>query len=167
MSDVGDQQRMVAEAAWDFLYMEVVSAQRRLFNSETDSEAAYTKMELLGYRVGLSMAERASKDRARFADTLDIIKFVCKEMWILIFKKQVDNLKTNNRGVYVITDNSFRLLSRMASDSLSGDAAKTVVNDHLGFACGLIRGALANFGITAIVAAETATLPQYPMQQAD
>ena len=35
---------------------------------------------------------------------------------MLVFKKQVDNLKTNHRGVYVLTDNSFRPLSRMSSN---------------------------------------------------
>jgi len=40
---------------------------------------------------------------------------------MLVFKKQVDNLKTNHRGVYVLTDNSFRPLSRM-STSAGGQA---------------------------------------------
>lgn len=35
---------------------------------------------------------------------------------MLVFKKQVDNLKTNHRGVYVLTDNAFRPLSRMSAD---------------------------------------------------
>jgi hypothetical protein len=34
---------------------------------------------------------------------------------MLVFKKQVDNLKTNHRGVYVLTDNAFRPLSRMST----------------------------------------------------
>lgn len=40
---------------------------------------------------------RFSKDRPRFNDTLDVIKFLCKDLWTLVFKKQVDNLKTNHR----------------------------------------------------------------------
>lgn len=40
---------------------------------------------------------RFSKDRPRFSDTLDVIKFVCKDMWTLVFRKQIDNLKTNHR----------------------------------------------------------------------
>jgi hypothetical protein len=36
---------------------------------------------------------------------------------MLVFKKQVDNLKTNHRGVYVLTDNIFRPLSRMSADA--------------------------------------------------
>jgi len=38
-----------------------------------------------------------SRDRPRFADTLDMIKFLCKDVWTLVFRKQIDNLKTNHR----------------------------------------------------------------------
>lgn len=40
---------------------------------------------------------RFSKDRPRFTDTLDVIKFLCKDLWMLVFRKQIDNLKTNHR----------------------------------------------------------------------
>ena len=43
------------------------------------------------------IARRFSRDRPRFTDTLDVIKFVCKDLWILVFRKQIDNLKTNHR----------------------------------------------------------------------
>ena len=33
-------------------------------------------------------------------DTLDVIKFLCKDMWTLLFRKQIDNLKTNHRVWY-------------------------------------------------------------------
>lgn len=38
-----------------------------------------------------------SRDRPRFNDTLDVIKFLCKDLWMLVFRKQIDNLKTNHR----------------------------------------------------------------------
>ena len=41
--------------------------------------------------------DRFSRDRPRFTDTLDVIKFLCKDMWALLFRKQIDNLKTNHR----------------------------------------------------------------------
>lgn len=30
-------------------------------------------------------------------DTLDVIKFICKDLWTIVFRKQIDNLKTNHR----------------------------------------------------------------------
>jgi hypothetical protein len=35
----------------------------------------------------------------------------------LLFRKQIDNLKTNHRGIYVLTDNTFKPLTRMSFDT--------------------------------------------------
>ena len=40
---------------------------------------------------------RYSRDRPRMTDPLEVVKFMCKEFWIAVFKKQVDNLRTNHR----------------------------------------------------------------------
>lgn len=40
---------------------------------------------------------RFSRDRPRFTDNLDVIKFLCKDLWTILFRKQIDNLKTNHR----------------------------------------------------------------------
>lgn len=48
-------------------------------------------------RNPFSSENRFSRDRPHFNDTLDVIKFVCKDLWTLVFRKQVDNLKTNHR----------------------------------------------------------------------
>ena len=38
------------------------------------------------------------------ADILELVKFVCKDVWVALFDKQIDNLRTNHRGVYVLYD---------------------------------------------------------------
>lgn len=43
------------------------------------------------------MIYRFTKDCSRFKDELDVLKFVCKEFWNGVFKKQVDNLRTNHQ----------------------------------------------------------------------
>lgn len=40
---------------------------------------------------------RFSRDRPRFTEHLDVIKFLCKDLWVILFRKQIDNLKTNHR----------------------------------------------------------------------
>lgn len=50
-----------------------------------------------GELTGTHVWRRFSRDRPRFNDTLDVIKFICKDLWTLVFRKQVDNLKTNHR----------------------------------------------------------------------
>jgi hypothetical protein len=43
------------------------------------------------------LASRLCRDRPLFGDSLDAIKFVCKELWVSCWDKQVDNLRTNHR----------------------------------------------------------------------
>ncbi|KXJ97543.1 transport protein particle component [Microdochium bolleyi] len=132
------------------------STSRRLDEDE-ERDAVFYRLETLGYRVGLGLVERFSRDRPRFNDTLDAIKFVCKDLWTLVFKKQVDNLKTNHRGVYVLTDNLFRPLARMSTDT--GGQAVVRAQPFLWFPCGILRGALAAMGIQATVQAESSEIP--------
>ena len=43
------------------------------------------------------------------------MKFVCKVLWVSVYKKEIDNLRTNHQGVYVLNDNRFRFLLRLAA----------------------------------------------------
>lgn len=68
-----------------------------VLDEEEAREATFFRLEALGYRVGQGLAERFSRDRPRFTDHLDVIKFICKDLWVVLFRKQIDNLKTNHR----------------------------------------------------------------------
>jgi len=163
-SNEEQKQLFVNEACLEFLIMEMVDLMfRTTTDSENDKEAVFYKLEMLGYQVGQSLVERFARDRPRFVDTLDVVKYICKDLWGIIFKKQIDNLKTNHRGVYVLQDNSFRWFFRMSTEAGGPDAAKRAIS-YLWFPCGLIRGALANLGVVSIVIAETSTLPQCTFQ---
>ena len=127
-------------------------------------ETVFFRLDALGCRVGLALAERFSRDRPRFTDPLDVIKFLCKDLWIIVFRKQIDNLKTNHRGVYVLTDNNFKPLKNMSLETgTSGYRSREVMMQQaqpfLYFPAGLIRGALSGLGIQASVVAETSELP--------
>lgn len=65
--------------------------------TEVFKDSVYFRLERLGFRVGQGLSERFSRDRPRFTDDLDVIKFLCKDIWTVVFKKQIDNLKTNHR----------------------------------------------------------------------
>ncbi|KAK4639697.1 hypothetical protein QC762_710615 [Podospora pseudocomata] len=164
--------RFLSSSALDFLLIEVVPMSYRINSEisegegeeEEEREAAFYRLEGIGYRVGQGLVERFAKDRGKFGDALDVIKFVCKDLWGLVFRKQVDNLKTNHRGVYVLTDNNFRPLSRMSVETggRSGGAQQAAVvraQPFLWVPCGIVRGALAAMGIQATVQAETTELP--------
>ncbi|KAI2487167.1 Trafficking protein particle complex protein [Pyrenophora tritici-repentis] len=148
-------------------------------DDEEAREAVFHRLESLGYRVGLGVVERVSRQTPRPTTPLDCIKFLCKDLWTLLFRKQIDNLKTNHRGIYVLTDNTFKPLGRMSFDTKKYDAAiqaalvaqtgdvalgrdansQARVQPFLYFPAGLIRGCLASLGIQATVTAESAALP--------
>ncbi|KOM52912.1 hypothetical protein LR48_Vigan09g157100 [Vigna angularis] len=114
-------------------------------------------------------------ERPRFTDHLEAIKFICKDFWSELFKKQIDNLKTNHRGTFVLQDNKFRWLARMSVDPSTDNAGSVEDNNsptaenkaahamsmHLYFPCGIIRGALSNLGIPCAVSADISNLPAW------
>ncbi|KAK7849010.1 trafficking protein particle complex subunit 6b [Quercus suber] len=93
-------------------------------------------------------------ERPRFSDHLDAIKFICKDFWSELFKKQIDNLKTNHRGTFVLQDNRFRWLAHISGNPspkngdlsqynynpLAENKAAQATSMHLNFPCGIIRG---------------------------
>ncbi|PFH56862.1 hypothetical protein XA68_15844 [Ophiocordyceps unilateralis] len=129
----------------------------RVDDDDHHLDAVHFRLESLGYRVGQGLVERFSKDRPRFNDALDIIKFLCKDLWSLVFGKNIDNLKTNHRGVYVLTDNMFRPFARMSTEA--GGQAVVRAQPFLWFPCGIVRGTLAALGMEAVVQAEINDLP--------
>ena len=76
------------------------------------------------------------RDRPRFHDTLDSVKFVCKEFWAHMFGKQVDKLQSNSKGVYVLHDRAFRPLQN-ASLAAVGDSSGGVGDETAAAAAGV------------------------------
>lgn len=111
----------------------------------------------MGFSVGYRIIERLTREWNRFKDELDMIKFICTDFWSSLYHKQIDNLRTNHHGVYVLQDNSFRLLNKVGTNSNKQYLQETP--RLLTFTCGLLRGSLANLGIISTVNAEISTLP--------
>uniref|UniRef100_A0A1I7XHY0 Ion channel n=1 Tax=Heterorhabditis bacteriophora TaxID=37862 RepID=A0A1I7XHY0_HETBA len=78
---------------------------------------AESHLESIGFRVGYVLAEKASKESPKLQTELEVVKFICKEFWSAAFGKQVDNLRTNHQGVYVVQDNKFCSLTSLAEGS--------------------------------------------------
>lgn len=129
------------------------------------SEMAAAKLERMGYSVGYRLCERlaqqktfsggggTSKDPAQAvaASQLEAVKFLCKEFWMEVFRKQIDKLQTNHRGVFVLKDLELKWLTRLPSNQ---ERARVAAIQLLAFPCGLVRGALANLGIPAVVSCD-------------
>ena len=82
--------------------------------SDDEDEGLRARLEAIGLHVGANITERCGDHmvlqrgaqtniqrlchgRAGFTDSLDIVKFVCKDLWSTCWDKQVDNLRTNHR----------------------------------------------------------------------
>ncbi|XP_032794231.1 trafficking protein particle complex subunit 6b [Daphnia magna] len=152
---------MADDALFDFLHMEIVS---HVTKSDPgllqDGDEAMSKLEQIGYSTGYRFIERLTKDLSRFKDELEVMKAICKDFWSAVFKKQVDNLRTNHQGVYVLQDNKFRFLASISNSRQYLELAPK----YLVFTCGLLRGALASLGLTCIVTAEVTTMPACKFQ---
>ncbi|WFD04358.1 hypothetical protein MOBT1_003065 [Malassezia obtusa] len=129
-------------------------------SSADEAEMALSRMEAVGTHVGACLVERLAQDRPRTQQTLERVKFVCKELWYTVWDKQIDNLRTNHRvrrvltqGVFVLQDAAFRPL-------LHARDAPAYVDQQLAFATGVVQGALRRLGVAATVQADASALPQ-------
>lgn len=144
---------------FELLHNEIIS----YVNADTSDSSKsnrISKLESLGYRVGFSLAEQLTKDAPRFKDDLEVMKFICRDFWSALYQKQVDNLRTNHHGVYVLQDNNFKLLSHIST----GKQYMEHATRFLAIPCGYVRGVLANLGVNSIVTADVSNLPAVKFQ---
>lgn len=149
--------RQCAESCNELLLAELQAHYRR--QDDGMGPPGTAAIEAIGFRVGRQLVERYSKDRSRMAEPLDVIKFICRDFWTEVFKKQVDNLRTNHRGTYVLRDNSFRWTLKLAAGPPSSPGGTMVLRDQLVYPCALIRGALSQLGVEAQVSADPSNAP--------
>ncbi|XP_046540277.1 trafficking protein particle complex subunit 6A isoform X12 [Equus quagga] len=55
-------------------------------------------LEGMGFRVGQALGERLSRETLAYREELDILKFLCKDLWMAVFQKQMDSLRTNHQA---------------------------------------------------------------------
>ncbi len=148
------------EVAFELLHSELVGQVLEKTDPE-ERERALSNLELIGFNAGYRLIEKLTRESPKFKDELDLMKFVCKDFWTCVFRKQIDNLRTNHQGVYVLQDNRFKFLAKVSeSRQYLESAPKFVI-----FSCGLVRGSLANLGVNSIVTAEISSqLPSVKFQ---
>lgn len=126
------------------------------------SDDVTLRTESFGYNLGLRLTEvlmyKAAGSATKVVDILDIMKFVCRDVWKCLYGKQMDNLRTNHRGTFVLIDSDYRLIRRLNS-SRGGPDSVDKAKCYLWFPCGVIRGILASFGIDATIQADVSSFP--------
>lgn len=149
----------VATAALDFLLLETT---REYMDK---GEAGARALDGIGYRIGARLAERHTNGRPRFTDATEVVLCLCKEFWPLVHGKRIDSLKTNNKGVFVLTDLRLRWIANVCAVSGDGndagdDAASRVTRTHTRVCVGMLCGFLTACGFKAEVSADTKNAPQ-------
>ena len=103
-------------------------ASKATVKPEDEEEGLRLRLEAIGMHVGANITERCVRSfclcttiiqffssrlchgKPYFAETLDTIKFVCKDLWATCWDKQVDNLRTNHRAGFRCPHSPFRLI---------------------------------------------------------
>lgn len=108
------------------------------------------------YYISKSLTLTSPAPPPRPSTDLDLIKFLCKDVWTAVFRKQIDNLKTNHRGTFVLSDNSFGPLRRCSLEAGKMEEARALAAPFLNFPQGVVRGSLKALGLDSEVGAEVA-----------
>ncbi|CDO96434.1 unnamed protein product [Kluyveromyces dobzhanskii CBS 2104] len=79
-------------------------------------------------------------------DALGMVRFICKEVWKQLYGKQIDNLKTNHRGVFYLFDYEFQPIQNFALDD-DEKVLLDVVAPYIQVPLGVISGILTSLGV--------------------
>ncbi len=100
---------------------------------------------------------RLSADKVpRLVEPLDAVKFLSKDVWTSVFGKPLDNLKTNHKGTFVLTDNDFPWTRRTGRTK----------DRRLALAGGIVKGSLEGLlGVSSLsVSTDASSTPAVTFQ---
>jgi hypothetical protein len=129
-----------------------------------NSDDVTLRIENCGYNLGIRLADLlayksfSGPSSGKVVDILDIMKFVCRDVWKALYGKQMDNLRTNHRGTFVLVDNGHRMIAHLSSTKGTADTLAKA-HTYLWYPCGVIRGILYSFGVESGVSAEISQFP--------
>lgn len=108
-----------------------------LLTAQLPPAAAPSILERTGYILTSTLTLPLPK-----LSTLDALKFISSTLWPALFSHPITSLKTNHRGLYLLTD----------------DQCVVGKRDLVGV-CSIVKGSLANLGIAATVSATSTNYP--------
>lgn len=118
----------------------------------------------IGFNVGYKTAQTLLLDpnsstttisnmsnTALIDNPLEAMKFICRDVWKNIFGKQMDNLRTNHAGTFVLVDNkpiSYGNCYFVPSSNMQDTVSRAPA--YIEFNAGLIHGVLASLGVSVV-----------------
>lgn len=110
----------------------------------------YQRLNQIGFQIGCKLSELlifSNNPNLQFdsMDLLNVMKFICRDVWRQLFGKQIDNLKTNHKGVFYLFDYEYKPIQCF---SIKDDSALELklVEPFLEIPTGIIKGVLHSLG---------------------
>ncbi|KAH3672818.1 hypothetical protein WICMUC_004040 [Wickerhamomyces mucosus] len=135
----------------------------------SSSDDVSFRLEQIGYNFGLRVSELLNYNNninqsdllTQPLELLTIMKFICRDVWKFNYGKQIDNLRTNHRGTFVLIDNEFKYFKYLSSN-VNKDEVLLLQRAKLWLylPCGIIKGVLKSYDVDALVTPELTTLPK-------
>ena len=85
---------------------EIIQGIKKL-DSQTEQEKL-AGLKNFGHNLGVKVSELLSKSRQKITEPLEIVKYICKDLWTYTWGKNADRLRTNYEEMYQIEDNKFK-----------------------------------------------------------
>ena len=80
------------------------------------SSSPTSQLELLGYNTGYRFIERLAKDYPKFKDELDLLKFICKDFWVAVFRSAYTHTQRTYLNIWFV----FQEADRQSADESPG-----------------------------------------------
>lgn len=77
-----------------------------------------------------SFAYRLTIQRAPPPSHLEVVKFVCKEFFLFVYARQIDNLRTNHRVSTVLSDNMQMMIGVKVTASRGPSSYNQIPSRH-------------------------------------
>lgn len=159
------EQSLISSSLYKLLLIELIPTTIEMSESLNLTPAQIAvKLEMYGYNLGLKLNEiilfklsdQIKSNNESFSTLLDIMKFICKDFWKILFNKQISNLRTNHRGTFVLVDSNFKLIENLHANH---DQFNNHVNYYLSFTSGILRGLIKSFGYDCMINFEVNQFP--------
>ena len=115
------------------------------------------EIKAMGYSVGSRIMEIVATEQIWHKEEKETMRFMCKDFWQHLFDKQIDRLRTNNKGVYLLHDINFKWINCTAlgpEEENSKSLVSRMNSFILKFTSGIIKGALNQIGVPSKVHGE-------------
>ncbi|KYO01879.1 putative trafficking protein particle complex subunit 6A [Plasmodium gaboni] len=124
-------------------------------NNERDHiNIVSSKLKDIGKCIGLKLIERMLIYKNEFYDVKDILKFISKDIWYILFNKNSDRIQTQKKGVYIINENDIGFYLQHLLIDNETNQKNNFIHYFLILIIGIIKGILKRFKIKAYVTYE-------------